>query len=578
MRIYYFVHLTGRDTENSGIPRVVRMLGRGLLALGAAEVVPVRWSAEDSAVVYAEQDFIDNLAAYNGPRFAAAERPGQPIAAGNAADWLIIPEVPHLLNHDPRYPSVPIGNPLGYARHHGLRSAVVFHDLLPLTHPSLDGSDELDRLKFTVYAQAIVNADVILPVSQQTGALLQDWLANVGYRAAAVARLAPVPLPEEIAGYPRRVPDPASPAADGRGIEFLTFGTICTRKNQLAIFEAFNRLVARRPDLALTLHVVGHCEAPFVSRVGRQIARSAGRIVNHGYLTDDGLVELIAAVRATIFLSLAEGFGLPVAESLWLGTPCLCSDIAPISEIAEGGGCLTIDPTDIDAIGDAIERLATDEALHRRLLSELAERKFRTWKDYAAAVTAELTAEGGADRPPIVRRAPVIRGSEAAAPPPPRFDPPLPSAAPPTLAVAAPVPGEEDGEFTIAAADLTCHEAFVVDGENLLRQGDRIEFDADRSATIVEPVLFFGPYRTVEPGVYLFDFAGRLDGTMTLRFTHGQGQPIKEFSVDSFEPLVCLVLTSRYEEFEVVGERTKALRSMQLQSIRVRHIKTGRAA
>ncbi len=43
--------------------------------------------------------------------------------------------------------------------------------------------------------------------------------------------------------------------------------------------------------------------------------------------------------------SFAEGFGLPVAEALQLGTPVLCSDIAAHREIAEGVAEF-IDPLD----------------------------------------------------------------------------------------------------------------------------------------------------------------------------------------------------------------------------------------
>src|SRR5579863_8457456 len=171
MRIYYFVHLTGRDTGSTGIQRVVRGLGRALLALGDVEVVPVRWSAEHEAVVHAEQIFLDTLAAHNGPVFTVAEQPGEPVDAGRGAndgqgEWLLIPEVPHLLSHDPHYPSVAIVNPLAYARKRGWRSAVVFHDILPLTHPDVNGGDEVEQLKFTVYAQALVNVDLVLPVSR----------------------------------------------------------------------------------------------------------------------------------------------------------------------------------------------------------------------------------------------------------------------------------------------------------------------------------------------------------------------------------------------------------------------------
>ena len=66
---------------------------------------------------------------------------------------------------------------------------------------------------------------------------------------------------------------------------------------------------------------------------------------------------------------------------------------------------------------------------------------------------------------------------------------------------------------------------------------------------------------------------GELDGELRIRFAHqGGARVVKELSVNSFGPLLCLPLTSRLDSFEVVGLRTAGLRSMKLQSISVHHI------
>jgi glycosyltransferase involved in cell wall biosynthesis len=64
--------------------------------------------------------------------------------------------------------------------------------------------------------------------------------------------------------------------------------------------------------------------------------------------------------------SLAEGFGLPVAEAMALGTPVMTSGDGALAEVA-GGAAVTIDPVDVEAMRMAILRLATDEALCGRL-------------------------------------------------------------------------------------------------------------------------------------------------------------------------------------------------------------------
>jgi len=60
--------------------------------------------------------------------------------------------------------------------------------------------------------------------------------------------------------------------------------------------------------------------------------------------------------------SLAEGFGLPVAEAMALGTPVLTSNQGALAETA-GGAALAVNPEDRGRLSTALRRLATDDAL-----------------------------------------------------------------------------------------------------------------------------------------------------------------------------------------------------------------------
>jgi trehalose synthase len=63
--------------------------------------------------------------------------------------------------------------------------------------------------------------------------------------------------------------------------------------------------------------------------------------------------------------SLAEGFGLTVTEPMWKGKPVVASAVGGIQDQIEDGvsGLLLPDPTDLDALGDALVRLLTDPEL-----------------------------------------------------------------------------------------------------------------------------------------------------------------------------------------------------------------------
>jgi trehalose synthase len=66
--------------------------------------------------------------------------------------------------------------------------------------------------------------------------------------------------------------------------------------------------------------------------------------------------------------SLAEGFGLTVAEGMWKGRPVIGSAVGGIiDQIAAGTGVLLTDPTDLKAFGAAVHRLLDDPTVSHQM-------------------------------------------------------------------------------------------------------------------------------------------------------------------------------------------------------------------
>ncbi len=66
--------------------------------------------------------------------------------------------------------------------------------------------------------------------------------------------------------------------------------------------------------------------------------------------------------------SLAEGFGLTVAEALWKRRPVVASAVGGIvDQVADGEEGLLVEPLDLAAAGRAMETLLADDALRRRM-------------------------------------------------------------------------------------------------------------------------------------------------------------------------------------------------------------------
>jgi glycosyltransferase involved in cell wall biosynthesis len=106
-------------------------------------------------------------------------------------------------------------------------------------------------------------------------------------------------------------------------------------------------------------------------------------------------VELYRAAEAFAYPSLAEGFGLPVAEAMACGVPVVASDIESLREVA-GDAAIFVPPGDAAAFAREIERALEDDAA-RDMLREAGPRRAAlfTWED-AAERTARVLAEAAA--------------------------------------------------------------------------------------------------------------------------------------------------------------------------------------
>jgi glycosyltransferase involved in cell wall biosynthesis len=143
----------------------------------------------------------------------------------------------------------------------------------------------------------------------------------------------------------------------------LFVGTLEPRKNLVRLVEAFARVYDGRVGLVLA-GGKGWLTDDLFARV--EALGLAGAIIFPGYVMNKELPLWYNAATAVAYPSVYEGFGLPVLEAQACGTPVLTSNVSSLPEAA-GDAALMVDPYDVDALAEGLNRLLTDEPLQHNL-------------------------------------------------------------------------------------------------------------------------------------------------------------------------------------------------------------------
>jgi glycosyltransferase involved in cell wall biosynthesis len=168
-------------------------------------------------------------------------------------------------------------------------------------------------------------------------------------------------------------------------------GSFEARKNHLTLLRAATALWEARLDFDLEL--IGRSTGAFGGKVEtelRNLRRSSRPVRWLKQVNDEVLHRAYQACRFTVYPSLMEGFGLPIAESLIHGKPCICGGNGALAEVGQGGGCLIVDQTTIDGLATGIKSLLLDDQLYSRLCAEARARTFRSWPDYTDRLLIHL--------------------------------------------------------------------------------------------------------------------------------------------------------------------------------------------
>ena len=101
--------------------------------------------------------------------------------------------------------------------------------------------------------------------------------------------------------------------------------------------------------------------------------------------TTEDVLDAISGSTALLFLSEAEGYGLPPMEALSVGCPIIASQDLPALEQIPANGQIRLEMMNQELVYAAVEQLA-DPILNARYRSEIEELELPTWQRFAADV------------------------------------------------------------------------------------------------------------------------------------------------------------------------------------------------
>lgn len=364
------VNFCATHEHNSGIQRVVR------------ESLP-RWTDEERPIVLvawtADSIGMRDLTGLERERvlnWNERDRRARPTKDDLAIDdTLVVPWNSHVF-----LPEVPLHSLCGplaaMAETSGNSVSLIGYDTIPLVSADTVAVAESER--FAAYLAIIKHADHVVAISESAANEFRGFVSTLEAQGLRGPRVTTSVLPSEHRERSAEVPQTT-------GLPLvLCIGSHEARKNQEAVLFAGEMLF--REGVAFRLVFVGNGDRAITQAFdarAKRLRRDGFAVETLRGVGDTALWDLYSNARFSVFVSLHEGYGLPVAESLAFGTPVLTSNFGSVAEIAAGGGCVVVDPRSDSEIIDAMRELVTDDSLIEKLRIEIDARPERTWTQYA---------------------------------------------------------------------------------------------------------------------------------------------------------------------------------------------------
>lgn len=394
------LHTTSQTPLATGIQRVARELGRRWVQRHGA--MAVTWTASGALVPLVGDDLSVALSGRPMPRLSLGELDEYEVVkliadeSGATEDVrgrdvpVLVPFgatylLPEVMTEPYRYTRL-----LALARFSGNTTGAIGFDCVPIT--MADTTRTGVSQNFVNGLAAVRHMTRVVTISEAAATEYRGWrrmLSGAGW-----------PGPEIDTALLPVVATPPDPQVLDAARQLLVTGTLpmvlCVgthepRKNHVALLHAADlawRQGARFSLVFVGSHTWGNQDFFDLLNTLQAQRRPVETVTG---VDDDMLRAAYCLAHCVAFPSLHEGYGLPAAEALALGTPVITSGYGSMAQIAADGGALLVDPRDDLSIRDALISVVMDHEVVDRLRAEAAARPVRSWDDYAEQAWAMFT-------------------------------------------------------------------------------------------------------------------------------------------------------------------------------------------
>ncbi len=232
------------------------------------------------------------------------------------------------------------------------RLNILIHDTIPLEYPEMQRPESVERFKSSLRFVSEY-ADRVIAISKATRDLLLGHLQRFGRVPSIVVAHPGVDLASpQFAQIPDNI-DLSEPY-------FVTVGTIEPRKSHTLLLEVWQALPeTKRPRLLICGQRGWLNQAVF-----RMLDAGIPDVVEIPDLNDHALAAVVHGAKASLFPSVAEGFGIPPIEAAALGVPVVCSDL-PVYRETLGNAAIYLDPQDNYSWTETIKQLMAQDETDR---------------------------------------------------------------------------------------------------------------------------------------------------------------------------------------------------------------------